>query len=86
MKLTIIGQQSNLTDEIAGLSPSVFADLSQCRSLLASGQCAPEAFNTTLRQYATQTAPPAFMHTNSSKNAAMNLVWKSFVIVEFPTV
>jgi hypothetical protein len=85
MKLTIIGQQSNLLAEIDGSSASTFFDLSQWCPFFPRGQCAPAAFKTTLRQYATQTAPPAFMQTNNSKIAARNFVWNGFGIVELPT-
>jgi hypothetical protein len=86
MKLTIIGQQSNFVAEIDGSSLFEGFVLSQCLSCFGSGQCWMPAFRTTLRQYATQTAPPAFMHTKISRNAEMNFAWKGFGIIEPSTI
>jgi hypothetical protein len=86
IKLTIIGQQSNFTAEIDGSSLCAFGDLSQCCTFFARGQCSPLAGRTTLLQYATQTAPPAFMHTKVNRNAAMNFAWKGFGVIEASTL
>jgi hypothetical protein len=50
MKLTIIGQQSNLVAARAVMSPEFGKGLSQCLSCFGIGQCSALALRTTFRQ------------------------------------
>ena len=83
-KLTVIGQQSSspigiFTD---ACSSEFLTDLSQCSADLLSGQCSDsEAAISYDWQYATQTAPPAFKHTNAITKAARNFVLSGWLAI-----